>query len=896
MEKFAVKAILYSIALVMALLTVAFYLSVPSPPTAAAFTGAGCGGGPPSWGDWVINGPCTCENETVILNGNLRILGMCPPITFTMRNCTILFNVSRNGEYGVMNLGRLEMLDLDNNSATTNDRSSFQSLNESFRYNFTTTDGTICSGSGQVIINNSLIKNTGYQNFSLGYTEIRGTVFENCNGLYLYQENHSIIENNTFSNVNCAINLSNSTNVTITRNIFVNNNASIYLADSVNNSVSDNTIFGGNNAIQLIGFAYGSNYNRLHDNRAYNGTNGGIYVLNSHNNTIISNSVVNNSYGIYLEASENTTLDYNYVYLNRGDGIITNSTTSTFTIYSNTILNNSGWAIWNVNTDPAHQADIQGNTMCFNGNTTYWYASGSDYGGFAPKNNRFCVNITRPIKGGCTSSDEVEFYVDGNPLAWLPFGAGRTNCSLYIDDIVKNYTNPPIRGVNQTVKLSFNGTEIGDGEHKLAVKCDPEGNTAEDEANYTRDTQGPFFNYTETDAECENVTLAVYWYDGCNVSYAILSTNETYSYKNYTNGTYGSPKVIEWNQSWSNFSWWNSSMANKMINWLVWANDSAGNWNHTTNATFLAQPCEVSIVTGGGGGGAAPPPSPCSVSGGNMTIAPVSKGKVVSCYLSNTFRLFNLTFAVKKTETSKITIYEIPQPAGVPNPTVATYKFFNLTALNLTDSDLSKLVVEFVVPNDWMKEKNVVASSVSLFRWDGEGWEAQPTWVKLESSNNTYFYASLYSIETNIFAIAAGKSCPVCPSPTEWSECINGTQTRTEWTCSEETGFECKNFTRTRRCACPECPPPTEWSECINNTQTRIVYTCSEQTGFECVEVEEVRECRPALLFPIWEDFQQAPFETKIAAAVALVAVVAAAALLYFKIKKPSKFWKIRSR
>lgn len=42
--------------------------------------------------------------------------------------------------------------------------------------------------------------------------------------------------------------------------------------------------------------------------------------------------------------------------------------------------------------------------------------------------------------------------------------------------------------------------------------------------------------------------------------------------------------------------------------------------------------------------------------------------------------------------------------------------------------------------------------------------------------------------------------CPSCPQPTEWSECINGQKTRTNYKCSLETGYECVSYTETDTC------------------------------------------------------------------------------------------------
>jgi len=46
-----------------------------------------------------------------------------------------------------------------------------------------------------------------------------------------------------------------------------------------------------------------------------------------------------------------------------------------------------------------------------------------------------------------------------------------------------------------------------------------------------------------------------------------------------------------------------------------------------------------------------------------------------------------------------------------------------------------------------------------------------------------------------------------------------------------------------RTSRCPSCPKPGNWSECINGTRSRTNYKCSEETNFECVSYTEVEEC-----------------------------------------------------
>jgi len=46
--------------------------------------------------------------------------------------------------------------------------------------------------------------------------------------------------------------------------------------------------------------------------------------------------------------------------------------------------------------------------------------------------------------------------------------------------------------------------------------------------------------------------------------------------------------------------------------------------------------------------------------------------------------------------------------------------------------------------------------------------------------------------------------CLVCPSPTEWSDCIDNKQTKTNYQCGAETNYQCESYTETRDCISKE--------------------------------------------------------------------------------------------
>lgn len=90
------------------------------------------------------------------------------------------------------------------------------------------------------------------------------------------------------------------------------------------------------------------------------------------------------------------------------------------------------------------------------------------------------------------------------------------------------------------------------------------------------------------------VKLYAYWTDNSKISYAILETNETGLWTNKS--TYGSPMLINTNQSWSNFTWQNSSVpTGATVGWRIYANDTCNNWAVTSINTFQIQSISISI-------------------------------------------------------------------------------------------------------------------------------------------------------------------------------------------------------------------------------------------------------------------------------------------------------------
>ncbi|TFF90922.1 MAG: hypothetical protein EU548_00540 [Promethearchaeota archaeon] len=136
----------------------------------------------------------------------------------------------------------------------------------------------------------------------------------------------SIFYNSGLSISDSGIKLTNVNNGSITTNQIYNNSAGLNLSNSHNATISDNVITNCTEGIKLID----SNNNTITGNTVIENDECGIYMYNSHNNTILNNNdTINNNglYGLYLEKSNNNTIKGNVINYN------------TYGIY----LNESNW-------------------------------------------------------------------------------------------------------------------------------------------------------------------------------------------------------------------------------------------------------------------------------------------------------------------------------------------------------------------------------------------------------------------------------------------------------------------------------------------------------------------------------------------------------------------------
>ncbi|MCK4669769.1 MAG: right-handed parallel beta-helix repeat-containing protein [Nanoarchaeota archaeon] len=321
------------------------------------YTAAGtyCNGAYSS-GDWDISTAVVCENETVPITGNVTIQ---QGGNLTLRNATFTFNLDGNGTLFLNKTegGALFITDLDNDKATTNDRSVLQPNETGLYYDFFAWG---VNGNDNLTVQYSRISSAGLWNGVIGTGAItmcnvsdaliKGNYINDTRGILLDISNNSIVVDNTINDSMWAISCERRcNNVTIANNTINNIDQSgiILQNNSNNNKVLNNTLI-NITVWDGITLQNNANYNLIQDNTVSNttGTNYGIMLYFADYNTIDSNEVTYNAYpGILVDRSNYVNVTNNIAHNNTWYGIFTERSNNT-RIINNTVNNNSVHGIY----------------------------------------------------------------------------------------------------------------------------------------------------------------------------------------------------------------------------------------------------------------------------------------------------------------------------------------------------------------------------------------------------------------------------------------------------------------------------------------------------------------------------------------------------------------------
>jgi parallel beta-helix repeat protein len=158
-------------------------------------------------------------------------------------------------------------------------------------------------------------------------------------GIDLYDDSTSItIRNMQIRNFHFGIHLSNSSYTTIDSNYVANNIEGIRINGGFNNTIIGNTIV--NNSDNGVGVFFNTRYNLISGNRITNNWVGVLFHLYSASNTLSENFITaNNGIGIWLDGGSNNRIIQNGITDNTRGVFIT--ATKNSTVYYNNFVNNT---------------------------------------------------------------------------------------------------------------------------------------------------------------------------------------------------------------------------------------------------------------------------------------------------------------------------------------------------------------------------------------------------------------------------------------------------------------------------------------------------------------------------------------------------------------------------
>ncbi len=173
-----------------------------------------------------------------------------------------------------------------------------------------------------------------------------------------------------------------------------------------------------------------------------------------------------------------------------------------------------------------------------------------------------------------------------------------------------------------------------------------------------------------------------------------------------------------------------------------------------------------------------------SITTGSKMIASIARYKDIA------IRAMNIT-VINNVGNIKIMISKLSLlPSTVSyNIDGIVYHYINIERINISDSDINTVNIEFAVNKTWLTDNNVDASNITLYRWANNQWNDLGA-TKINESAIEAFY-NVASPGLSVFLIgtkggapeaaptAAAIACVESWSCTDWSECVNQIQKRT---------------------------------------------------------------------------------------------------------------------
>ncbi len=273
------------------------------------------------------------SSENILMNNTIKQnkdgIGLQSSSTNTIENNTICENgyglIFLESHSNIINSNTIFSNSLDGIQFTSSDENKI--LNNEIYNNLNGIHLISSGGTGNIISNNTIYSNR-------------------LNGIYLENSrtatagNNDIIENKIYNNNISAILLQSSNINSIRLNHLHSNKNGIYFNSSNSNTICGNIVF--NNSRDGI-YLHLSNNNDIENNSIFSNNRSGLYLLQSSQGDslpIKNNMIWNNTYGIFINSSDNNYIMHNILW-NNSYGICMIYSSTNNEVYENNITTNN---------------------------------------------------------------------------------------------------------------------------------------------------------------------------------------------------------------------------------------------------------------------------------------------------------------------------------------------------------------------------------------------------------------------------------------------------------------------------------------------------------------------------------------------------------------------------
>ncbi len=271
----------------------------------------------------------------------------------------------------------------------------------------------------------------------------------------------------------------------------------------------------------------------------------------------------------------------------------------------------------------------------------------------------------------------------------------------------------------------FDTTCLADGDYMAEYTCeDNASNVGEENVTFTMsDTTAPEIVLTSPNGTIEKsstkLSVTTDEYAVCRFS----ESNVGYGSMNYT--FIGNTKTHTYTLG---------GLENKDYQFYVLCNDSNG--NVMDNAEKIAFTVSSSTASS-------------SVSHGFKTM---KAGESQSFIISQTdIPVTKITVTVNEdVQAANINVKKLSDTSSIKKPSKPVYQYIEVTKDGISNKQIAKATIDFMVPKSWLDDNGLKPEDVSLFRYTTT-WEEVPTTKISEDGNNAYYQAE--TTDFSVFAI-----------------------------------------------------------------------------------------------------------------------------------------------